>query len=182
MTLSPALVWTPRPPAEDEPACWSWEIPPVLTDDERRQRWDASQALVHPDERVDWETESSLLAAYDPRFLEFHAGRCALCGKAGGTGRWRLVDDHCHSTGQVRGFLHMRCNSSEGRMRVAWPPVDRYRLVHPAVILDTHDMYESVWGDGWQDGWPPTHPECGKTERPATPWPAWDPALLGGSR
>ena len=37
-------------------------------------------------------------------------GRCALCGF-----RDRLVEDHCHDSGLVRGYLCKSCNTTEGR-------------------------------------------------------------------
>lgn len=39
----------------------------------------------------------------------WHRGRCAMCGA-----RDRLVRDHCHQTGLVRGLLCAPCNASEG--------------------------------------------------------------------
>lgn len=36
-------------------------------------------------------------------------GRCALCGKKG-----RLVEDHCHESGNIRGLLCRSCNVGEG--------------------------------------------------------------------
>lgn len=40
---------------------------------------------------------------------EWQAGRCAWCGYED-----RLVKDHCHETGLVRGLLCHACNSHEG--------------------------------------------------------------------
>ena len=37
-------------------------------------------------------------------------GRCGLCGFED-----RLVEDHCHDTGLVRGMLCRSCNTTEGR-------------------------------------------------------------------
>lgn len=41
---------------------------------------------------------------------EWQAGRCAWCGDD----RERLVSDHCHMTGFVRGLLCRGCNVKEG--------------------------------------------------------------------
>jgi len=45
------------------------------------------------------------------RFLIEQDGRCPLCGRSL---RKRIVVDHDHSTGKVRGLLHNRCNSMLG--------------------------------------------------------------------
>jgi hypothetical protein len=37
----------------------------------------------------------------------WHAGRCAICGELR-----KLVEDHCHQSGLVRGFLCHSCNSN----------------------------------------------------------------------
>jgi len=39
-------------------------------------------------------------------------GRCAICEAVG-----RLVIDHCHNTGAVRGLLCFNCNNALGRFR-----------------------------------------------------------------
>lgn len=44
----------------------------------------------------------------------WHDGRCAMCGSAG-----RVVEDHCHATGFVRGFLCEPCNAAEPHGRGA---------------------------------------------------------------
>jgi hypothetical protein len=36
-------------------------------------------------------------------------GRCKLCGR-----KRKLVLDHCHTTGRIRGFLCIRCNGGLG--------------------------------------------------------------------
>lgn len=43
------------------------------------------------------------------------AGVCAICYK--GNGRKRLVIDHDHETGQVRGLLCSLCNTGIGMMK-----------------------------------------------------------------
>jgi Autographiviridae endonuclease VII len=48
---------------------------------------------------------------YD-RMLVSQGGRCAICGKL--PGRVRLVRDHDHRTGRIRGLLHARCNRALG--------------------------------------------------------------------
>jgi hypothetical protein len=41
-------------------------------------------------------------------------GRCAICRKECGTGRYLAVD-HDHATGRIRGLLCFRCNTSLAR-------------------------------------------------------------------
>ena len=63
-------------------------------------------------------------------------GRCATCGEED-----RLVRDHDHETGMVRGYLCRGCNTSEGSSnhRV----FQRYRRWNPARILDVWEHYVS---------------------------------------
>lgn len=45
------------------------------------------------------------------RLLEQQGGVCNICRIPGRTGRWdKLVVDHCHTTGAVRGLLCSGCN------------------------------------------------------------------------
>lgn len=55
-------------------------------------------------------------ADYD-RLLEAQGGTCAICGVVSGSrsGR-RLVVDHNHATGRVRGLLCFRCNTAIGKL------------------------------------------------------------------
>ena len=43
--------------------------------------------------------------------LAAQGGKCALCGGMMDEGR-RLAVDHDHETGEVRGILHVRCNTA----------------------------------------------------------------------
>ncbi len=51
---------------------------------------------------------------YDARVLK-QGGCCALCGKPVAEGK-RLVVDHDHKTGLVRGLLHPACNTGLGKL------------------------------------------------------------------
>ncbi len=67
-------------------------------------------------------------------FQAWHAGRCAACGYRD----VRLVDDHDHATGLIRGLLCRSCNGRE--------PYDdglfrKYRERPPAQILGIHLRY-----------------------------------------
>ena len=43
-----------------------------------------------------------------------HDNKCAICDKIGGVGLEKLVIDHCHKSGKVRGLLCRLCNTSLG--------------------------------------------------------------------
>jgi hypothetical protein len=180
--------WTPRPPHPDEPACWSWPVPPIREAEAEIARAVHAQRGFDRDRRLSADVLRSLWdSAASLRWAEFHAGarasdtgglgppaRCAVCGISGA--RDHLVQDHCHATGQVRGRLCRSCNVQEGRG--SNPAVRRYRRVHPAAILD---YYEPYYGMRWEWGWSwTTHPtEAAEAERtgiprPRTPWPPLD--------
>jgi hypothetical protein len=78
---------------------------------EQRRKWASSS----PEQR----RESRLKATYGitlddfERMREAQGGRCAICG----TSPDRLVVDHCHESGKVRGLLCAHCNISLGFMR-----------------------------------------------------------------
>lgn len=93
----------PYPPLPNEPACWSWELPPL------------PQPPVIERVRA-WQT-----------------GRCAICGLFVPE-RNELVEDHDHATGDTRGFLCHRCNTSEGK-RNPHPVFLRYRKQYPTLML-----------------------------------------------
>jgi len=43
------------------------------------------------------------------RMIKKQGGKCAICKR-----RTKLVTDHCHKTGKVRGLLCSRCNTALG--------------------------------------------------------------------
>lgn len=155
-----------------EPACWSWDIPPLRSAEEEIARVLAEQEGKPPHlayTRADvmfmlgGEADNSAV-----RFGEFHAGRCALCGES----QRHLVLDHCHRTGQVRGNLCRSCNTLEGRS--TGPLVELYRRRHPAAILGYYEPYTGRdWLDGWYLGEVRLRDVEARGPRPATPWPSW---------
>lgn len=148
----------------NEPVCWSWPVPAIETVEQFAAR------VVAENERVPFNCrrDPAVVKFYDPdrdRFDRFHAGRCALCGWRG-----RLVEDHCHDTGQVRGRLCPGCNVIEGRSSLDL--VVRYRSRHPAAILQFYEPYHD--GIAWINGWSQIEHRgdlyC-RGPRPLTPWP-----------
>jgi hypothetical protein len=48
--------------------------------------------------------------------LQRQGGKCEICKNAASTGK-RLVVDHCHVTGRIRGLLCSRCNLAIGMFK-----------------------------------------------------------------
>jgi hypothetical protein len=79
------------------------------------------------------------------RLLALQRNRCAVCG--GPPRRWRLVVEHDHTTGEIRGLAHFTCNRLLVLLptlwRLAWqlsryladPPGHDLGLVVPAKQL-----------------------------------------------
>ncbi|MER6350697.1 endonuclease domain-containing protein [Streptomyces sp. NPDC001634] len=116
-----------------EPECWSWapEIPLDRIADE--YGWSADDFTPRFQER----DEQALRIV----FAAWHGRRCAVCGFHDR----RLVDDHDHDTGLIRGLLCKSCNGREphddGLFR-------KYRERPPALILGIHLRYYDPW-HGW---------------------------------
>ncbi|WP_324605907.1 endonuclease domain-containing protein [Streptomyces sp. NRRL S-813] len=72
----------------------------------------------------------------------WQAGACAMCSAS----RGRLLVDHCHRTGLVRGLLCTSCNTAEGMGRGG--SFAAYRSRPPAVMLGMAEQYGSAW-DGF---------------------------------
>jgi hypothetical protein len=151
----------------NEPACWSWEIPPARDLDEEFARYMRLQdtLCVRAAEaglRVERWTPGALSMVYRSssrlRWYEFHTGerlspghdphpRCAICGRP----VQQPVDDHDHWTGIVRGWLCRSCNIREGIGSFDEAPAfEKYRERPPSVILDIRTYYS---GRGWPHGW-----------------------------
>lgn len=91
-----------------------------------------------------WSTYGFGCAAYY-RLLERQGGVCAVCG--GLPRRWRLVVEHDHDTGELRGLTHFTCNRLlpllPTLLRLVWqlsryladPPGRDLGLVVPAAKL-----------------------------------------------
>ena len=125
----------------DEPACWSWTVPPL------RESYDHIKEIF-PDRGVlTWDDDGSLRKAHRVlsrtslatfQFIEYHDGRCAICSQHPA----ELIVDHDHWCGLVRGYLCKRCNVLEGTNRADERPlITRYRRRHPASILNYFEGY-----------------------------------------
>lgn len=108
-----------------EPACWSWPVPADLAE----QTEAAHGPYWH---RLNADDHAELVVA------EWQDDRCAICERRG-----RLVTDHDHVTGLVRGLLCHSCNVREGCDRTGSPLFARYRERPPAAILGVRVRYYS---------------------------------------
>jgi hypothetical protein len=84
----------------------------MATTNEYMKRWYAKQS---PDKKAEI---SAYVQKQKRRRLERMAGRPApdVCEICGGTDSKNLSFDHCHRTGQFRGWLCARCNLTLGRV------------------------------------------------------------------
>jgi hypothetical protein len=91
-------------------------------------------------------------------FQAAHEGRCAICRqppKATAKRKAKLIIDHCHVTGWIRGLLCRGCNQRAGsgwlHQRLALtetPAVDLYVQFPPAAWCGLYRRYEpAFWGD-----------------------------------
>jgi hypothetical protein len=92
---------------------------------------------------VCWSWEMVISEGDDDRsvFRAWHAGRCAVCGYCD----VRLVDDHDHDTGLIRGMLCRSCNRREPHDNGLFR---KYRERPPAQILGIHLRYWDPF-HGW---------------------------------
>lgn len=130
----------------EEPACWSWPVPALVTVQALTAEIEAANSALPRDERRDPRAAGYLLSDGGRRhqFEAFHAGRCAICL----CGDDRLVDDHDHGSGLIRGLLCRGCNVAEGRS--GHTIFEAYRRRPPAVILGYRKFYT---GFGWYARW-----------------------------
>ncbi|WP_444949280.1 endonuclease domain-containing protein [Micromonospora ureilytica] len=111
---------------EGRPACWAWVMPSHVAVAEAGVALASVGAYVLPHQR----------AAY-AELERWHEGRCAVCGQGHTVGR--LVRDHDHASGLIRGLLCSSCNTAEGRANSLL--FDNYRRRPPSVILGIEVLY-----------------------------------------
>jgi hypothetical protein len=72
-------------------------------------------------------------------FVEKQDYKCSICDfKVTNPDRWgRLVVDHCHESGKIRGFLCQPCNMALGSARD-----------NPTILRKLADYLENFYGDG----------------------------------
>jgi hypothetical protein len=117
------------PPGREVPACHEW-TPPGEPAGAARLPAAASPAPA----AVPSAGQGGALAA----IRRWQAGRCAICGLRPA----RLVIDHHHVSGLVRGLLCASCNVAEGRRTSYYAePYASYRRRPPAVIVGLTERY-----------------------------------------
>jgi hypothetical protein len=122
-----------KPDWSRPPACWAWDMPPLLAEDAYLR----AAALVQNDMGKRGAVGGACAAW---RFVQYHQGRCALCGRA-----QELVVDHDHWSGLIRGLLCWGCNGTEGReWTTGVTAFAGYRRRHPAAILGYREPYKAA--------------------------------------
>lgn len=102
----------------------------VLQADLHRLRYDPITRTTKTPAVGIWFTEADKGTEYGDKF-------CGICG----TKDDRLVNDHCHTTGLLRGLLCFSCNNFEGRKDT--PTFDAWRLTAPLLQVGQRDFYRS---------------------------------------
>lgn len=98
----------------------------------RQANYEANRARVlsrNREARLRWKYGLTL-AQYE-RLKQEANGRCCLCGRSG----LRLVIDHCHISGRVRGLLCIRCNVALG-----WLGDNKQKLLRVVAYLTRHGV------------------------------------------
>lgn len=100
--------------------------------DKRKQTCRAYVASLSEDEKRQYKLVKRYGITVEEyrRLLKEQDNKCSICSKELGE---KLVIDHCHSTGDVRGLLCRSCNGGIGLL------TDRHEVVHSAeVYLKRH--------------------------------------------
>lgn len=110
-----------RPTQRPQPAYLQWE--------RNTERWGQDTSLLEGLRGLD-------------ELYEWQEGRCAMCGSE----NEKIVMDHCHESGLIRGLLCHSCNLNESSNNsLHW---QIYRKFPPSVLLNVKIFYNdfSSWG------------------------------------
>jgi hypothetical protein len=145
---------------EPLPACWSWPSERPTAADVSSRFWEGIDTTGYSASAIQLLQEAADALHNEEAVLRtWQAGRCAICGA---TGR-RMVCDHDHETGLVRGWLCSSCNTREGvAIGIPGTVMASYRERHPTAILGLTIRYrdpltgqhvapEPPLEDGWDD-------------------------------
>jgi len=135
------------------PACWTWSPEQPSEDAVTRDFWDGIDTTGYSASALDLLREAAAARYNDEGILRtWQAGRCAICGE---TGR-RLVCDHDHQTGLVRGWLCVSCNTREGfAIGLPGTVMAAYRELPPTRILGLEIRYRDPLSGCYVDPEPP---------------------------
>lgn len=99
-----------------------------------------------------WHEVSPEVAALRAELMELQDRRCGICGVVD-----RLMIDHDHVSGMVRGLLCVKCNFAEGTHPVCRPadrcPVCLWRATPSVAWLGRTVVYRSVAVGEWEPSW-----------------------------
>jgi hypothetical protein len=143
------------------PACWLWSPERPTGDAVNRRFWEGIDTTGYSASALELLQEAAAALQNDEETLRtWQAGRCAICGQ---TGR-RMVCDHDHESGLVRGWLCSSCNTREGAaIGLPGTVMASYRQRPPTVILGLTIRYRdpltgqlaapqpSIEDGGWDD-------------------------------
>ena len=110
-----------RPSERPQPSYLQWQ--------QNTERWDKNTLVLEGSEGLH-------------ELHEWQEGRCAMCGHE----RGKILMDHCHESGLIRGLLCHSCNLNEsGNYDVRW---QIYRKFPPTMLLNVRVFYNdfSSWG------------------------------------
>ncbi|WP_329468737.1 tyrosine-type recombinase/integrase [Streptomyces sp. NBC_01431] len=131
------------PPCADHPVDQAAPAGDCAYCDTHAAAWDAFAAMLDDTAPACWDWEVPPYAPYqDPieRFLNFHAGQCAMCGNQ--PAQQPHTEDFDADTQHVRGLLCPTCTTEQDDS----PRWDRYRDRGPAMILGLVQTYPWLRG------------------------------------